>query len=66
MLQRADFHAGDSFVPRGSSKSSDVPVAVHLLPAIVAPFNAQNPGWRARVNALRMEVVERERTLKRR
>lgn len=66
MLQRADFHVGDRFVPRGPSEGSDTPVSVHLLPAIAAHFQAQGPDWQARVNAVLMEVVERERAPKRR
>ena len=66
MLQRADFHVGDRFVRRGPSEGSDTLVSIHLLPAIAAHFQAQGPGWQARVNALLMEVVERERAPKRR
>lgn len=66
MLQRAEFHVGDRFVRRGPSEGSDAAVSVHLLPSIAEHFQAQGPGWQARVNALLMEVVERERALKRR
>lgn len=65
MLARADFHVGDRFVRRGprdmAPEMADEPVLVRLLPDVAAHFRAQGPGWQARVNAVLMEAIERER-----
>jgi uncharacterized protein (DUF4415 family) len=65
MLERADFHVGDRFVRRGppdmAPGMTDGPVTIRLLPDVAAHFRSQGPGWQARVNALLMEAVERER-----
>ncbi|MCJ2134781.1 BrnA antitoxin family protein [Methylobacterium sp. J-026] len=65
MLARADFHVGDRFVRRGPPDLipglADEPVMVRLLPEVVAHFRAMGPGWQARVNAVLMAAVERER-----
>jgi uncharacterized protein (DUF4415 family) len=64
MLARAEFYSGDRFVRSGSPDKSDEPIAIQLLPEIVAHFRAQGPGWQARINAVLMETIERERATK--
>ncbi|MGU3422072.1 BrnA antitoxin family protein [Methylobacterium sp. D54C] len=65
MLERADFYSGDRFVRRGppdmAPGMADGPDTIRLLPDVAAHFRAQGPGWQARVNALLLEAVERER-----
>ena len=49
---------------RGPTGSPDETVGVQLLPEVVAHFRAQGPGWQARINAVLMEAIERERAAK--
>jgi uncharacterized protein (DUF4415 family) len=64
MLARAEFYVGDRFVRRESAGRSDEAVAIQLLPEIVAHFRAEGPAWQARINAVLMEAIERERAAK--
>ena len=64
MLAPADFCVGDRFVRRGSTGRPDETIAIQLLPEVLAHVRAQGPGWQARINAVLMEAIERERVAK--
>ena len=63
MMARADVHVVGVLVSRGQPDGPDAGEAdaFRLPPAIGAHFRASGPGWQARVSAILLDAIEREK-----
>ena len=63
MMALADVHVGGVLVSRGQPAGPDAREAdaFRLPPAILAHFQAGGPGWQARISAILLDAIERER-----
>ena len=63
MMARADVYVGGALVSRGQPAGADAREAdaFRLPPAILAHFRASGPGWQARISAILLDAIEREK-----